>query len=94
MLISDALSKFNIEAQEDINDVIPLNFLQHLNKAHIYHNYIHLAYTLYKHKSKHANIKANKERPAKMTKCKHKVEKKYPKNQLHTDKSWMTHPIC
>ena len=31
----------------------PLNVLQHLNTAHIYHNYEHLAYGLYKHKAKH-----------------------------------------
>ena len=52
MFISNVLFRLNIEAQEDVHDVIPLNFLQHLNTEQIYHNYEHLAYTVYKHKVK------------------------------------------
>ena len=40
----DALSRFHIEA-EDVHDVIFLNFMHHLNTAHIYHR--DLSYTIY-----------------------------------------------
>ena len=52
MLVTDASSIFHIEAEEDMNDEIPLNFT-HLNTVHIYHNYKHLRSTLYKHKPKY-----------------------------------------
>ena len=48
MFISNALFWLHIEAQRH---AIILNFL-HLNKAHIYHSYKHLAYALQKHKLK------------------------------------------
>ena len=51
--INDALSKIHIEAEKDIHDVIPLKFLQYLYTTHIYHNYEHLAYHLYKNKAKY-----------------------------------------
>ena len=51
MFVSDALSRSHLEAQEDVHDVISLTFLQHLNIGHIYHNYEHLTYILYKHKA-------------------------------------------
>ena len=38
MLASDALYKLHNEAEEDVHDMIPLNFSQHPNKVHIYHN--------------------------------------------------------
>ena len=52
MIVSDALSRLHIEANEKLYDVIPLNFLQHLNTEHIHYNYRHLAYILYKYKAK------------------------------------------
>ena len=57
-------------------DVIPLNCLQHFKTAHIYHNYEHLAYNLYKHNSKHANTKPTKEDHQKTTIHEHTVENK------------------
>ena len=51
MIVSDVLSRLHTEA-EDIHNVRPLNFLKHLNIVHIYHNYEHLAYTIYKYKAK------------------------------------------
>ena len=35
-----------------MHNVIPLNFLQQLNTAHIYNSYEHLAYSLHKDKVK------------------------------------------
>ena len=49
MFISDTLSRLLIEVQEDVHDVIDLNFLKYLNTAHISHNYKHPVYTYYKH---------------------------------------------
>ena len=51
MFVSHALSRLHTEV-EDLHDVIPLTFLQHLSTAHIYHNYRHLVHSLYKHKAK------------------------------------------
>ena len=37
MFVSYALSTLHTEAREDVYNVVSLNFLQPLNKAHIYH---------------------------------------------------------
>ena len=39
MFVSDALSRLHREAQDDVYEVIPISFLQHLNTVHIYHKY-------------------------------------------------------
>ena len=68
MFNSDSFSRLSIKAQEDINEIIPSNFLQHLYTLHFYHNYKHLEYTTYKHKRKHQaqiSVKPGKIRTAK-----------------------------
>ena len=50
--VSYALSRLHIEAHENVHNVTLLNFLKYLNTSHIYHNYEHMAYTIYKHKAK------------------------------------------
>ena len=35
MIVSDGIYGLHVEAYQDIHAVIPLNFLQHLNTAHI-----------------------------------------------------------
>ena len=45
MFTSDALSRQEMEAQEQIHDIKTPHFLQYLNTVHIYHDYEHLAYT-------------------------------------------------
>ena len=43
MLVSDALSKWHIEAEEIVHDVMSLSISQCFNAAHICHNYEHLS---------------------------------------------------
>ena len=52
MSIIDTFSKLHIEEQVDIHNVMPMDFLQHLNTAHIYHDYRCVAYALYKQRVK------------------------------------------
>ena len=52
MFVSDTLSRLHIKAQDDVTDMIHLNFLQHLNTGYIHHNYENLAYTLCEHRAK------------------------------------------
>ena len=47
--VSNALSQLHIEAQEDVHNMIAINFSYHLNTAHIYHNYMHLTYNMYRY---------------------------------------------
>ena len=74
MFASDALSRHQIEAEEDVHDVILLKLLHHLNATHIYHYYEHLACNLYKHKAKHQAQMVTKlwkdAHPTKTTNCK------------------------
>ena len=77
MFGSDAPSRLHINVQEDIHNVIPLNFPQHLYAAHIYHNYEHLAYTIYTHKAM-MNINPKSCRPPKFTNYSHMVATKLP----------------
>ena len=44
---SDALSRLYTEADQDVHNVIPLNFLHHLNESHFttVANILHRAYT-------------------------------------------------
>ena len=41
MYVTDALSRKDIEVEDNTHDVIPLNLLQNLNAAHIYNNHEH-----------------------------------------------------
>ena len=69
--------------QEDEHNVITLNFLQHLNTAHSYHNYNHLAYSFCKHKLKQqiqTKTKPQRERLSKMAKWELTIATKPPKN--------------
>ena len=53
MHTSDTLSRLhNFTDTPDQNDVIPLNFLQHLTPHYIEHSYSHLVENLYAHKTK------------------------------------------
>ena len=53
MHTSDALSRFqNITDTSDNNDVIPLNFLQHLTPNYIEHTYLHLVENFHVHETK------------------------------------------
>ena len=53
MHTSDALSRLhNLTDTPDNNDVIPLNFLQHLTPNYIKHSYSHWVDNLYVHKTK------------------------------------------
>ena len=60
--VSDALSRLYAEERHKINDVIPLNFLQHLIDADIFHYYSHASKALYAHKTKKVlkNLKNNR----------------------------------
>ena len=72
-----------MEAQDNVHNVIPLNFLQHLTTAHIYPSYKHLAYVLYKHKVKHqiqSVIQSKRGVPPKTTKWKQMIKTKIPNN--------------
>ena len=71
MFVSDALCRLHIKAQEDIYNVIPISFLHHLNTGHIYYNYEHLMYTLYKHniKQEQMNTKSKRGRHSKFANC-------------------------
>ena len=53
MFVTYVLSRLHTEVEEDLHNIVPMNFLQHLNTIHMYYNYGHFAYTLYKHKAKH-----------------------------------------
>ena len=45
MFVSDALPRLHTEAEEEgMHDMITPTSLQHLNTAHIYHNFTHFAY--------------------------------------------------
>ena len=69
MHTSDALSRlFNSKDSKDLDDVIPLNFLQHLSDKHIIHMYKHLAEPIFSHKKAEATVpKRPRGRPRKNT---------------------------
>ena len=45
VFVSDVLATTHFEADNDINQVIPANFLEYLNTGHINPNNKHLAHT-------------------------------------------------
>ena len=78
MHTSDALSRLhNFTDTPDLNDIIPLNFLQHFTPNYIEHSYSHLVENLYVHKTKtlDTTVKRKCGRPAK------------PKPQIPTSKT-------
>ena len=44
MFVSEVLSELHVEVQEDIPNLVPLDFL-HLKTAHMYHNNEHLIHS-------------------------------------------------
>ena len=58
--VSDALSRLYIKMQEDVPDVIVLNFLQNLHIGHIYYIYECLACVLYKPTAKQQSQRITK----------------------------------
>ena len=71
MFVTDALSRLHTKAQQYVYNMTTLNFPQHLNKVHIYHNYKHLAYSICKHTARQQaqiNIKPKRGKP-RITNC-------------------------
>ena len=89
------LSRLNIEVWEDLHDVTPLNLLQQLNTAYTYHNYKHLAYTLYKPKEKQQaqiNITPKRGRPLSLNNCAQMVATKTLKHiKQSSNYKWKIH---
>ena len=69
--VSDALSRLYSEEKHKIEDVIPLNFLQHFSPAFIYHQYEQMGKTIYKHKKSQPTVpKKPRGRPRKTVQTK------------------------
>ena len=63
MVVSDALSRLHIEAEDNMYNMTPLNLLQHVNTApHIHHNYDHLVHSLYRQKQNNKEVVAKPKR--------------------------------
>ena len=51
IFVSDPLSRLHIDAEEDVHNMIPMNFLQHLQTANIF-TIMNMVKTIYKYKAK------------------------------------------